>query len=163
MNRQRCAATALLPVLLLTGLVGCGSGASGGSPSGDSASASGHSSAADADDQAVKFVNCLRRHGVHARSQGNGIAFPDIAQDKLNAAQSACRKYSPKGETDPNKVHDEDLKMARCLRRHGLDVKDPQSGRSLEFPRDADMQKITEAQQSCHKELTGSGARGDAR
>lgn len=129
-------------------LAGCGSGNGG-------ANAATSPSAADAQDANVKFAECMRQHGVDMQDPKPGdnrirITAKKMDQAKLNAAMQACRKYSPKGNVDPNdpEARDHLLKVAQCLRQHGVDVQDPQPGQGLRIQARGDQANRAKTQQA---------------
>jgi hypothetical protein len=158
MIRHRCTAAALLSTLALAGLTGCGS--KGEPPSARAT--------ANAQDSQVKFAQCLRQHGINAPDPqpGSGLRIEglDSEKGKLDAAMEACKQYNPKKDADRNDpaAHDRAVKTAQCLRRHGLNVPDPQPGQPLEIALDErDKAKMQSAQDACRKEVpTPAGSRG---
>ncbi|MFI6287069.1 hypothetical protein ACIBCM_20355 [Streptomyces sp. NPDC051018] len=142
-----------LPALLFVALTGCG--ASGGTDETADAKSPSPKAAADG----VAYAKCLREHGIDAADPGpdggSNIKVPDGGEAKLKAAEAACKKYAPEDRDaplDPN-AHDKDLKLARCLRANGLDVKDPQPGKPLELGSKAGEEaKVEKAQRACQKE-----------
>jgi hypothetical protein len=138
MRRQWFAVLVAVPLLLL-GLAACGGG------SGDSSSgASDTSSSEDPQDQAVKFAQCMRDHGVDmpdpetddkGRVRLRVGSGEKVDKDKVDAAMEACKKYNPIGDSgrlndlqnDP-KFQEAQLRWAQCMRDHGVDVPDPGSG-----------------------------------
>jgi hypothetical protein len=157
MIRHRCTAAALLSALALAGLAGCGS--KDQPPSG--------LPKANAQDSQVKFAQCLRQHGINAPDPqpGSGLRIEeqDSEKSKLDAALEACKQYNPKKDADRNDpaAHDRAVKMAQCLRRHGLKVPDPQPGQSLEINADeADQTKIQTAEDACRKEVPAPAVSG---
>jgi hypothetical protein len=123
MLRHRCSAAALLAAFLLPGC-------SPGSPAPSA-------TRTNALDLAVQYAQCLRRQGLDVPDPkpGEQIQIRSGKQNKTKviAAEKACRQYAPKSNADPSDpaVRDWLLKMARCLRKHGLDVSDPEPGQGL--------------------------------
>jgi hypothetical protein len=105
----------------------------------------------------LKFVQCLREHGVNASAdpQGRGLRIQGEEKQgtgKLEAATKACRAYSPKKDLNPNdpKARDHMLKMAQCLRGHGVNVPDSQPGQGLIIQGNpGDQAKLEKADQAC--------------
>ncbi len=138
MRRQWFAVLVAVPLLLL-GLAACGgSGNSSGSGASDT------SSSEDPQDQAVKFAQCMREHGVdipdpETDDQGRMSlrlgGGEKVDKDKVDAAMEACKKYNPIGDSgrlndlqnDPE-FQEAQLRWAQCMRDHGVDVPDPGSG-----------------------------------
>jgi hypothetical protein len=132
MRRHTFTALAVVP-LLAFGLSACGSGGK---------AAAGRTTAkADGQEQALKFVHCMRAHGVDMpdpepgglikmgvkkSTQGGG----DVAgvNKTMEAAQKACRQYLPNGGQPP-KLSSADLakmrEFAKCMREHGIPMADP--------------------------------------
>lgn len=90
------------------------------------------SSRSTAPDQArLKYAQCLRDNGVpnypdDPSKVPNGISVPE-------KARKACAKWNQQagGQTlDPNdpQTRDRFLKLARCMRAHGIDWPDPKPG-----------------------------------
>lgn len=114
-------------------------GACGGSD-GDSGSPSGASREDKAFEGALKFSKCMREHGVdfpdpqRVGSGGIKLTVHNVNPNdpKVKTAQGACQKYMQigGGETlDPAqraKLQEAALNFARCMRRHGVDMPDPQ-------------------------------------
>lgn len=116
------------------------------------------SSSANAQDASVKFAQCMRQHGVNVADPRPGdpgirITGKDMNQSQLDAAMSACRKYDPKGDINPNdpRVRDQMLKTAQCLRRHGVQIADPQPGQGLRIQMKKDDTKMRQAMEACRK------------
>jgi hypothetical protein len=136
-------------VLALLALAGCGGHAAGGASS---------SPTADAQDTGVKFAQCMRQHGVDMADpkpgeRGIKITSRQGGQAKLDAAMRACRQYSPKMNMDPNdpKVRDQMLKLAQCLRQHGVQVADPQPGQGIRIQVKKADTKTQQAMEACDK------------
>lgn len=83
------------------------------------------------EDKQVAFARCMRQHGVNVPDPGAAsggklhISGSDGASKK---ALDACRHLLPSGSklnpTSPQQM-DVMVRLARCLRRHGIDVPDP--------------------------------------
>jgi hypothetical protein len=132
------------PLLGLAAAALAGTMAACGGSSGSSTNAS---SSSDPSDQAVKFAQCMRQHGIDMPDPkpGNGGGFTFRARgpkggassQKLQAADKACRKLLPNGGR-PNltpaqraQARDAALKFAQCMRSHGINIPDPQEGKPL--------------------------------
>jgi hypothetical protein len=146
--RSRFAAAGALTVFVLAG---CGAGSK---PTGAASSLNPH-------DQEVKFAQCMRQHGVNMPDPKPGggltISARQGEKTKVDAAMKACQKYSPKGNLNPNdpRVRDHMLKVAQCLRQHGVNVPDPQPGEGgikvrAEGGNDS---KIRQAMEACRKQV----------
>lgn len=123
-------------LLLATGLAITGCGGAAGSKS---------SGPPNAQDKSVQFARCMRAHGVNVPDPPPGSSNVKLPKDaladktKLNAAVKACGKYggqAVKALTGQggSQSQDRQLKLARCLRAHGVDVSDPQPGKPLKLP-----------------------------
>ena len=114
MTKQRRSLLAMLAIslTLAVGATGCGKD-SGGTNS----EASG-----------LKYSQCIRSQGIawYPDPQPNGDMVatepPGDDQQKLAAAEQACRKYNP--VNDGNPISSEDVaklrKMSQCMRDHGI-------------------------------------------
>jgi hypothetical protein len=108
----------------VVGLAACGGG------SGDDAD----SARAKAQDAGIKFARCMRAHGVSvADPKGPGISFHFEGSNPtaLQTAQQACEHFLRDSAKAPSaaqaqKVKDNALKFAHCMRDHGVDFPDPQ-------------------------------------
>jgi hypothetical protein len=139
--------------------------ACGGSPK---SSASGPSST-NPTDQAVKFAQCMRQHGVNMPDPkpGAGGRFGlqvevkgGAGKQKLDTASQACRKLLPNGGR-PNltpaqqaKFRDAALKFAQCMRAHGVQVPDPgQGGGIIQMRRSQNSAAFKSAMTACQSNL----------
>jgi hypothetical protein len=95
------------------------------------------SSAASEQQAEVKFADfakCLREHGIEAAtatapgSQGRGLKIKGANPAKMEAAQTACKKYQPEQQklnlSPQEKVERAEAveKFAKCMREHGIEV-----------------------------------------
>lgn len=143
--------------------------------------AAGASPTPNAYEAGVRFAQCMRDHGIQMpdpQVSGNGKGFGFRVQvtpgadggvvkpdpQKLDAAQSACRKYLPNGGTlspaQQAQAQQNALKFARCMRSHGIDFPDPQTssgGVMIGGPRSSginpDDPKFQAAQKACQSLL----------
>jgi hypothetical protein len=136
-------------VLALLALAGCGGPAVEGASS---------SPTANAQDTGVKFAQCMRQHGIDMPDPKPGDRGVKITTRKgnqatMDAALQACRKYSPKMNIDPNDptVRDRMLKLAQCLREHGVQVADPQPGQGIRIQVRKPDAKTQRAVEACDK------------
>ncbi|WP_052371665.1 hypothetical protein [Amycolatopsis taiwanensis] len=87
------------------------------------------------EDKVREYVQCMRDHGVNMPdpkigANGDfGLAIPDgVDKSKVDAADPACRSLMPNGGAPKPATAEEldkQLQLAKCLREHGVDVKDP--------------------------------------
>ena len=106
-------------------------------------SPSSTSSAAKEQQAEVKFADfakCLREHGIEAATatapggQGHGLRVKGASPAKMEAAQSACKKYQPEQQklnlSPQEKVERAEAveKFAKCMREHGIEVHASSSG-----------------------------------
>jgi hypothetical protein len=130
-NRFKLLAVPLSAALLL--LAACGGG--GGT-------ATAGSSRDDIREAALKYAQCMRKHGVDMpdpKFNGNGMSMQmegpgtkRIPKATMDEAQQACRKIMESvkppsmSKEDQAKAKESALKMARCMRERGIDFPDPQ-------------------------------------
>lgn len=159
MIRHSYGAAVLVSALALAGLAGCGSNSTSGTPS-TAAGGHGGDANAPAQDQVLKYAKCMRQHGVNMPDPGpsGGMVQPGGPDNdsKVQAASKACKQYEPAAPANPNDpaAFDRELKMAQCMRRHGIDVQDPQQGQPMKIKiRQGDQAKLSQAQEACRKEL----------
>ncbi|WP_411126575.1 hypothetical protein [Streptomyces sp. x-19] len=111
--------------------VGCtGGGADSGK--GGGAQGSGASDAGKKEDDAYKYRQCLRDNGVQVQEPKEGQAAGLEVKDEkaFKKAQEACKDLPGAGkemsQKEQEKALDEAVKMAKCMREHGVDMPDPQ-------------------------------------
>lgn len=80
----------------------------------------------------VKFVSCMRAHGIQAQvgPDGQGVSISaggiDPSSPQFRQAQTTCQKLLPGGGPKPltpaqqQKVLQRLVKLARCMRSHGV-------------------------------------------
>lgn len=154
--------TVLAGTVLLT--AACGGGGSQAGP-GTSSSAPGTYQ------QFVAYSQCMRAHGDPTfpdpqQGPGGAWAFPANPQDQsafsgpgYNAAQSACKKLNPPSDITPavrQAAVDQLLKLARCMRAHGItNFPDPDTrggGVSISLQGiDPDSPQFQAAQRACQQ------------
>lgn len=134
------AAASLVAVALALALAGCGSS----SPSGAAAWLGG---AGEEGAKLADFTRCMREHGVQAEiatPPGGGQAVKigakaPVGRGKMEAAQKACRRYSPKPRkvdlSPQQRVEREEAvqKFARCMREHGIEVHASAAGGGIQI------------------------------
>jgi hypothetical protein len=125
MKTLSLAAAALATAVATLGLAGCGLG---GSPS-------TNTNSQNARDRFVKYAQCMRQQGVDVPDRQAGsdkaVVAPGAGPDpKVEAANAICRIYAPNQEGEDVSAAEEDhaLKTAECLRKHGINAKDPKPG-----------------------------------
>jgi hypothetical protein len=100
-------------------------------------------------DAALKFAQCMRQHGVDVpdpQTGGGGIQIQagqngiDPQSQTFKDAQSACQHFMQDAvpadqRPNPAEMQDQLLKLAQCMREHGIDMADPKvnSDGSIEF------------------------------
>jgi hypothetical protein len=149
--------------VLLAGCSGGGSDASGVASVSGAPTSSAPAPKADSgpgDDQAqlsamVAFAGCMRKNGVNMpdpTSAGARISIPEgLSKDAMDKAQEACKKFLPNGGAaqDPTAMLQHAVKIAKCLRDHGVDVADPTAAQpSLNLPNPNDP-KAAAAMKAC--------------
>lgn len=107
-----------------------------------------------------KFLQCLRENGVQVEQHSSdssdgteergsvaveGAAPAKGADDKFKKAHEKCKKYAPVGDGIgqlSEKDKEEMLKQARCMRKEGIPMPDPNfddktgAAEALEIPKD---------------------------
>ena len=149
----------LAALFVAIGLVMTGCGGSG------TANSSSATPSANTQDQLVAYARCMRTHGIQVEDPdpahpGQLHAPKAVLADrtKLDAAEQACRQYGGKLQVDQDNADASDraVRFARCLRRHGIQVADPQSGQNITLPRGVPSQQAQQAIQDCRR--AGSSA-----
>lgn len=129
---------ALLSLIALSSvLAACGKSSPSSSPT---------AAAATRADDAVKFSRCMREHGIKnfPNPEGSGGALrlrlrqragEGVSPQTMQAAQRACRRYSPFAAelaklTPQERIERQEavLKFAKCMREHGIDLHASTSG-----------------------------------
>ena len=106
-------------------------------------------SRAELRDAALKYAQCMRKHGVDMpdpQFNGKGMSMQiggpgsaRIPKATMDEAQKACRKIMESvkppsmSKEDQAKAREAALKMARCMRERGFDFPDPQFGQGGEI------------------------------
>jgi len=179
--RAMAALLSLLAVVLL--VVACGGG--GKSPGvaqiGSQTSTTTAARQGSDKDVALKFAQCMRQHGVAdfpdpnssgqiaiQASGGPGGSDLDPNSSTFQAAQEACKAYSPEGASPAQKAENRAamLKYSQCMRSHGIsDFPDP-TGRGLQIRAtpggdlDPNSPAWQKAQEACKKDMPGGGKGG---
>jgi hypothetical protein len=167
----------LLAIGAGSALVACG----GGDDSGNAE--------ANFDDAQLEFAQCMRENGIDMPDPDSGgggggirIQLPegvDPDSETFQSAQEECQPIIedaiPEGERpDPSEMRDQAVKLAQCMREHGVNMPDPQvdaegrvtmggpppgggeggSGPDEGIQSDPDFE---EAQEACQEEVGGFG------
>ncbi len=148
---------------------------------GDSTANTDAPSAVDPEDAMVDFARCMREHGVNVadpQTSGGGaggggvmIEIGDgIDPEEMEAAQEACQPlmadaigdFEPPDPEELERMQEQMLEFAKCMREHGVDFPDPVfsgDGASIQISGEAaigsDGDGMTEAQEACQAELGG--------
>jgi hypothetical protein len=162
-------ALGILSVAAVLALGGCG-----GSEDATEGAAAGGGGVAPVGGQAmldaqVEFARCMRAHGVDFPDPKPGRGFEldpgAVGESRLKEAESRCSRESrairdAAPERSPEQLEqdrDATLAFARCMRREGQDVPDPEAGgggTSVEVPADAKTDPAFQrAQERCDRRL----------
>ncbi|WP_431923236.1 hypothetical protein [Nonomuraea jabiensis] len=133
-------ATPLLIALLAASAVGCGGRQDGAGVASVAAASSTKPAAsasptgtADPQEQARKFAQCMRDHGIPMEDPdpngGGGLQAigENVDKKKVTDAIQACQAYAPfkdRKNLDPEQV-DKLRELAACMRENGVDWPDP--------------------------------------
>jgi hypothetical protein len=158
----RAALPSALLLALALALAGCGAG------DGGDATTEVAQSAKAQDEQAVKFAECLREHGVEVADpeEGKGIRITgNLPKAEVDAAMEACREYSPMQEgasLDPE-AEERMRKMSQCMRDNGVEeFPDPEPGKGIQVTgtvvEDPDFEK---AEKACAKYAPSGSEKSD--
>jgi hypothetical protein len=165
-------------VALVLAAAGCASSSGGdkgvasADRSGGAAAATGASAAASLSpqDKALKFAQCMREHGIPMDDPDpNGgdvsIGGEGIDMAKMQAAQQACKEYSPFGVGGPTpdpKMAENMRNFAQCMRDNGVpNFPDPDGGRVMIDASVGADPDFPAAQKKCEKEfLPGAASAG---
>jgi len=87
------------------------------------------------EDATLDFARCMREHGIDLPDPRPGRppqieVDAEIPQDKLEAAGKACGHllddaFGPVSQEQKEAFRDSALAYTRCMRRHGIDLPDP--------------------------------------
>jgi hypothetical protein len=119
-------------------------------------------------DQMRAYAKCMREHGIDMKdpdpnsSGGGGISVDSEAEkQQVDKANAACKHLMPnggEGEKPTAEDLDQARKTAKCLREHGIEVKEP----TMENPNisvdagsganDNDPDKLEKAMEECAPE-----------
>lgn len=113
-------------------------------------------------DKMRAYAKCMREHGIDVKDPDDSGASGGISiggkageQDKAMQAHEECKQLMPNGG-EPEKPSAEDLdqmrETAKCLREHGIEVKEP----TMEDPgvsvSGGDPEKLNKAMEECQPE-----------
>lgn len=123
-------------------------------------------------DKFREFTKCMREHGVEMpdpeSGPGGGVAIEmkEGDQEKMKAADEACRHLLPNGGAPPKldaKQLDEMRKQAKCLREHGVNMPDPDPNNpEIKIEGSGDMEKDKKAFEACGGGILVGPGGGDA-
>ncbi|MFG2040638.1 hypothetical protein [Dactylosporangium sp. NPDC048998] len=163
MTKFKIVAPALaLAAILLSGTVACSAGKPNAGPV---------APAGSDQEQALKFAQCMRDHGVDMPDPRDGhMVTGDLGTPGTingsgavelpnadGAAFQACREFLPNGG-EPRKLTaaelEQGVRYAQCMRAHGLDYPDPNPAGALDVPGipvgdEAAMQRMEDAAREC--------------
>ncbi|XUK60474.1 Lipoprotein [Plantibacter sp. RU18] len=98
-------------------------------------------------DYQLAFAQCMRDEGIDMEDPtGEGQEGLKFGSEDDEAQEAALKKCTdklgtppapPGGEQSDAEAHEEQLKLAECLRENGVDVPDPKEGEGLRLPADA--------------------------
>jgi hypothetical protein len=133
------ATVALIGAGCSNGSAGNGSTATGGSAATTSDSGTGATKKATDQDKAVKFAECIRRHGVphfpDPDAKGDFVFGIDVTPAVWQKAVHACKDLQPPGSLSGKrspKQQSAALRFAQCARENGVkDFPDPVNGDPL--------------------------------
>lgn len=175
MSRSRHLLLLLAALCAVAALSACGSAGTGSSGKGD-------------DEKRLAFEDCLRDHGVDVQTSANGRTAIRMSV-RAGGPGGGARKFGTGGPDDPNgpfavcrrqtgwapspptaaqqaEMRDRALRIARCMRAHGVDMADPApDGRQL-IRVDGNSPTFRAAARACGLDIPGGpppgGGRGDA-
>ncbi|MFC4114056.1 hypothetical protein [Nonomuraea zeae] len=173
MRRRVFSALVTAPFALTLVLTGCGSGDGGGSDvasvnggTGDKTAASAQPGT-DSQEKALKFAQCMRENGADMPDPDAGgkmaMTF-DAPQEKVQAAQEACRQYAPSGgqeiRNDPQMA--ENLrKLAQCMRDNGVESYPDPEGSMMRLSKEAgEDPDFKAAEEKCQQESAAASPGG---
>lgn len=153
---------------LLTLPMACASLALAACGEGNSSTGSPRDEKAEFREAALRYAECMRRHGVDVPDPSpgeGGIVLrgpgPNGNTAAFERAQEACRKHledvrPPElSEEEERELREQALRHARCMREHGVDMPDPTFGEGgkvqmkIEGGIDPESPAFQEAQRAC--------------
>jgi hypothetical protein len=137
----------------------CG-GHSGDGASSNSSNTSGNG--ASTTDQQLKFAQCMRKNGVDMPDpkpgQGSGaltIGGNGASPEKIEKAMKICRNVAGIPAPKPLSPEQQDklIKFTACMRKHGIDMPDPDFGggarKAIPVPTGSGREKFDKANRAC--------------
>lgn len=155
-NRNRVSAGAAALAALALFATAC----SGSGTESDAKGSSGKSSADTAADKAVKFRKCLRDQGLDVPEPKPGedprgmTIGSNGGEANMKKAMDACKQFSsnPSGQIS-QADKDKALTFARCMRKNGVDMPDPDFGggqhKAMPMPQGAAKENFDKANKLC--------------
>ncbi|MBE1530647.1 hypothetical protein [Actinomadura algeriensis] len=114
-----------------------------------------------------KFETCMKEHGVElpgvpagGKDSGQEVAPISGSSAEIEAARAACAKYAPSQDANEDITEadqDRALKKAECLRKQGINAKDPEPG-TIEITVEetgTTREKLVAAFSTCNKQFPG--------
>lgn len=121
----------------------------------------------DREEQALKFVECMRKNGIDMPDPGpNGNIQMRVEkgnQAKMQKAQEACREFAPSklsGQQMDPKQAERIREFTTCMREHGVQMADPDPNNPGMIKLDGknqDPDKLQAAQEACGDIMQGMG------
>jgi hypothetical protein len=94
------------------------------------------------------------RHITKARRAGVAVMLGALLVFGMAGCfNSSDEKSSPRNNTSK----DDGVAFARCMREHGIDMEDPQSGEGINIPDGYSKEQIDTAREACRDLLPGGG------
>lgn len=142
-KKSRYFAALLLAVPLIAGLSACSTADDESTPAPEGNQTQTFDSF---EEYQLAFAECMRGKGIDMGDPNNGGQSITQADDAFMEAAEACQSEigqpparegdSSKGGDSADTLREEHLKIAECLREHGVDVPDPAPGEDLAIPSD---------------------------
>ncbi|GGS72411.1 hypothetical protein GCM10010156_34100 [Planobispora rosea] len=165
---------AAVPLALALPLAGCGAPAENtgvasadGAGTGTAAASPSASVSVDPREAGLKFAQCMREHGVDMEDPGPDGAIRIRVKGeraKIQEAQEACKHFMDAAVGDragkpDQKMLDQGVKFAQCMREHGIPMKDPGADGKMmiQIPQGIPEEKVKEAQEACKEFEPGGG------
>lgn len=162
-----------LALPLALGLSACGSDdggsgvASAGGAGAEASASASPSQSLSAEDAQLEFARCMRENGVDVPDPGSGDQKAmrlgkGTDRTKLQGALEKCQQWLQAGGKMPDlkdpKVRDQFVKLAQCMREHGVDIPDPGPDGQFKLPTgDIDPGALQKAREACKGVMPGFG------